>query len=136
MIKYKSIKKLPPTMLFNLYEAVSWTKRVKNKKRHAALLAKVYSNSGLVFSAWDGKELIGVIRVLTDKYAHGVIFGLAVNPKYQRKSIGKKLVSLCTKKYPKIQWSVEVEKPARKIFNELGFKKSKNQYLKKGSCPV
>ena len=136
MIKFKSIKKLSPQGLFNLYQAVGWTSGVKNKKKHAILLSKVYSNSDLVFSAWHKNELVGVVRAITDKYAHGLMYGLVVRSEFQRQGIATKLISLCLKKYPKIQWSFEAEDPKFKLFKKIGFVKSKNAYLTKGSSPI
>jgi ribosomal protein S18 acetylase RimI-like enzyme len=136
MIKYKTIKKLPTKNLFNLYQAVGWTKGINNKEKHEKLLFNVYANSNLVYSAWQENKLVGVVRAITDKYSHGLIFGLLVDPKFQKQGIGTKLISLCLKKYPKIQWSIETEKSKLKFYNKLNFVKSKNIYISKGSSSV
>ena len=136
MIKFKSSKIIAPAAIFDLYKAVGWAEGIENPRKHAALLAKVYANSDLVFSAWEGKKLVGVIRAITDKYAHGCIFGFAVEPAYRGQGIGSKLLELCLKKYPKIQWSAAAEAGQLVVFAEQGFAKSKNEYLEKGICPV
>jgi len=136
MIKYKSSKKIAPQDLFGLYRSVGWAEGVDNPKKHGALLAKVYNNSDLVFSAWDGKVLAGMVRAITDKYAHGCMFGFAVDPRYRNQGIGGKLLDMCVAKYPKIQWSAAAEGDQTAVFVEHGFAKSGNQYLVKGACPV
>ncbi|MCX6758326.1 MAG: GNAT family N-acetyltransferase [Candidatus Nealsonbacteria bacterium] len=133
---YKTTKVLPAAKLFALYKAVGWVAENKNPKKHGLLLAKVYFNSSAVFSAWDKEMLAGAVRVITDKYAHGVIFGLAVDPRYQGQGMAEELLSRCFKKYPNVQWSVEVEPSAAELFQKQGFLPAKNQYMAKGENPV
>jgi len=135
-IIFKTTKKLLPTALFDLYGSVGWTEAGANSKKHGALLAKVYANSDLVFSAWDGKILVGTVRAITDKYAHGCIFGLAVRPEYQNQGIGGKLLEMCVRKYPKIHWGATIENPQAAVFAEQGFVKSERDHLEKGVCPI
>jgi N-acetylglutamate synthase-like GNAT family acetyltransferase len=129
MITYKTVKKISPEKLYNLYDSISWTKRVKDKKKHGLLISKAYNISSTVFSAWDKSELVGVVRVVTDNLTHALIFGLAINPKYENKGIATELVKKCIKKYSKIQISLEAEKSSYKLFKNLGFKDSPNKYL-------
>ena len=136
MIKFKSIKNLPARQLFALYQAVDWIKEGVDIQKHGKLLAKVYANSDLVFSAWNGDKLIGVVRVITDKLAHAVIFGLAVDPQYQGQGVAKELLKKCFGKYPNVQWDVEAEPPAAEFLQKLGFRSPKNQYLIKGNNPI
>jgi ribosomal protein S18 acetylase RimI-like enzyme len=133
---YKTTKSLSAAKLFALYKAVDWVAENKNPKKHGLLLAKVYFNSNAVFSAWDKETLAGAVRVITDKYAHGVIFGLVVDPRYQGQGVAEELLSRCFKKYPNVQWSVEVEQSAAELFQKQGFLPSKNQYMVKGENPV
>lgn len=136
MVKFKSAKKLPAKQLFELYKSVDWVKDSHNPKKHGALLSKVYANSNLVFSAWDKNKLVGTVRVVTDKYAHGVIFGLAVDPQYQNQGVATGMLKLCFKKYPKIQWNVAAETDQIKVFQDLGFQPSTNRHFFKGENPV
>lgn len=135
MIFYKEGKALLTDQVFDLYKSMKWTEG-KNKEQHSALIQKVYENSDIVFSAWDGNKLVGVARVITDQLAHGLIYGLAVNPDYNTEEIAKELISKCMARYPDIEWSVEAEDWEEAIFIGLGFEKSKNNFLKKGNCPV
>lgn len=133
---YKTVKILPAAKLFSLYKSIDWIADGKNPKKHGALLAKVYANSSAVFSAWDRGELVGTVRVITDKYAHGILFGLAVDPRYQGQGIAEELISRCFKKYPNVQWSAEAEPAAVELFRKLGFLPAKNQYFTRGENPV
>lgn len=137
MIIYKSTRKIRPEKLYKVYESVGWTKEVRNKKKHSELLSNVYAHSDGVISAWDESELVGVVRFITDEYAHSVIYGLAVRPEYQGNGIGYALVKKCIKKYPKTSWSAGAEsKQAVELFKSLGFQTSKDIFLETQNCPV
>jgi len=135
MIVYKEGKILPADQLFDLYESIDWTEG-KDKEKHSTLIQKVYENSDIVFSAWDGDKLVGAVRTITDKFAHGLIYGLAVNPDHDIEEIAKELISKCMAKYPDIRWSAEAEDWEEPIFKSMSFEKSKNSFLNKGNCPV
>ncbi len=56
-------------------------------------LEGMLGNSNLVVSAWDGGELIGVARSVTDFHYCCYLSDLAVDLKYQKQGIGKRLIS-------------------------------------------
>ncbi|MXV14760.1 GNAT family N-acetyltransferase [Hufsiella ginkgonis] len=60
----------------------------------AARIAKMYENSNVVISAWDGDRLVGISRALTDFCYSCYLSDLAVLPDYQKTGIGKELVRL------------------------------------------
>ncbi|AYL96380.1 GNAT family N-acetyltransferase [Mucilaginibacter celer] len=66
-----------------------------NRPTHdAPRIAKMYQNSNLIITAWDGEKLVGVSRALTDYCYACYLSDLAVNKDYQKEGIGKKLVQL------------------------------------------
>jgi hypothetical protein len=136
MIAYKTDKNLPADQLYDLYESIDWTEGVQDKESHALLIQKVYENSDIVFSAWEDKKMIGVVRAITDKFAHGIVYGLAVNPDFNTDEIAKELITKTIAEYPEIQWSANVEEWEDGIFRDLGFDDSKNKFLNKGNCPI
>lgn len=54
----------------------------------------VVENSNLVVTAWDGAQLVGIARSVTDFHYACYLSDLAVHKDYQRKGIGKRLQSL------------------------------------------
>lgn len=130
-IVYKEKKSLNPKQLLDLYESVKWASK-KDKKSKGKTISIIYKNSQIVISAWKERELIGVIRALTDKIYNGVLFGLAVKSKYKGKSIGTELLKKCIEKYPKIRWYLSAEnKKLKKFYEKAGFKVDKNIWFKK-----
>ena len=47
-------------------------------------IARMYSGSNVVLSAWDGETLIGILRGWTDSAFDGYICDLAIHPQYQK----------------------------------------------------
>ena len=49
-------------------------------------------NSNLIITAWDGSDLVGVARSMTDYHYACYLSDLAVHKRYQQKGIGKELL--------------------------------------------
>src|ERR1700760_2464895 len=63
----------------------------------AERIAKMYANSDVIATAWDGDLLVGVARSLTDFCYACYLSDLAVRMDYQKLGIGKELVALTRK---------------------------------------
>lgn len=57
-------------------------------------IQKMYDNSNLVVTAWDGDQLVGVSRCITDWCWSCYLADLAIEPGYQKEGIGRKLIQL------------------------------------------
>ena len=82
----------------------------------------VVKNSNLVVSAWDGDELIGIARSVTDFHYACYLSDLAVDQKYQTKGVGKKLLALTQEQLYKECKLILVAAPdANSYYEHLGF---------------
>lgn len=54
----------------------------------------------LNITAYDGDELVGCLRILSDDYFFGTITELLVLPDYQKKGIGSRLLQLAKENTP------------------------------------
>ena len=54
----------------------------------------------LNITAYDGNELVGCLRILTDGYYFGTITELLILPEYQKKGVGSKLLQLAKANTP------------------------------------
>ena len=64
---------------------------------------------------------------------HGLVVGLIINPKYQRKGIGKNLFFQCVKTYPKVKWFARSSKNAKGFYKKIKIKLDNNlwyEYIK------
>jgi predicted N-acetyltransferase YhbS len=89
-ITYSSTIKPTTQQIINLYESAVLNRPTKDVAR----IQKMYDNSNLFTTAWDGDLLVGVARSLTDFCYCCYLSDLAVREEYKRAGIGKKLVQL------------------------------------------
>ena len=54
----------------------------------------------LNITAYDGQQLVGCLRILTDGYYFGTVTELLVLPEYQRQGIGSRLLQLARENTP------------------------------------
>ena len=89
-ITYKTDVKPTTQQIIDLYNSSG----LKRPTDDAERIAKIYENSNLVITAWDGDLLVGVSRTITDFYYTSYLADLAVKLEYQKEGIGKKLLYL------------------------------------------
>jgi GNAT superfamily N-acetyltransferase len=89
-IAYKNDVTPDTEAIIAVYASAGLNRPIDDKKR----ITKMYANSSLVVSAWDGDRLVGVARSITDFCYCCYLSDLAVDLDYQKSGIGKKLVSL------------------------------------------
>jgi len=117
----EEIKALPSEALYGLFEAVGWVKPGGDDGLRAHFNAP-FVHSTFVVSAWDGDELVGVARVLSDTIIRAVLYDVAVAPAYQGQGIGKALVQRCITHYPGAEWLVTTEDKTE-FYEKLGFRR-------------
>ena len=74
--------------ILSLYTSVGW----ENYTRNPQMPERAYENSFLKIAAFEGKQLIGMVRVVGDGASVILIQDLLVHPEYQRKGIGSQLM--------------------------------------------
>ncbi len=89
MITYKKEKNMTLDQLDTLYSSVGWISYTNNVSK----LQKAVANSLFVLSAWDDKQLIGLIRTVGDGETILYIQDILVEPRYQNKDIGSSLMA-------------------------------------------
>lgn len=126
-IVYETKKDLPCDKLHDLFMAVGWSDG-SEKPFMLENFNVPFKNSTIVLSAWDDENLIGCIRVLSDKIFRSIIYDLAVMPEYQGKGIGTELVKRCREYFPDSEWLVETQ-TADGFYKKIGFKENKDIFL-------
>lgn len=90
-----SFGKLPSVeQIIELYDKASLPRPTNDKAR----IQKMFNNSNLVITAWDGELLVGLSRSITDFVWSCYLADLAVHPDYMKNGIGKELVRLTKEK--------------------------------------
>jgi len=81
----------------------------------------------LNITAYDGKTLVGCLRILSDDYFFGTITELLVLPQYQRLGIGSKLLQLAKYNTPTMLY-FGAKPNAEKFYEKNGCQKSLQSY--------
>lgn len=92
-ITYKNDMTPDTDAIIAVYASAGLKRPINDRER----IAKMYQNSNLVVSAWDGERLVGVARTITDFCYCSYLADLAVMMEYQKSGIGKKLLYLTKK---------------------------------------
>lgn len=87
-IEYKLEKGIADADLRPLYESAGWTSYTEKFPDLQVLLAPCQ----IVYSAWDGQQLVGLIRCVGDGVSIQYVQDLLVLPAYQGKGIGTRLL--------------------------------------------
>ena len=86
-IEYKNTKIFTEKELERLFLSVKW-----ESGNYPDKLVRAMQNSTYVISAWDGNELIGLIRALGDGETVAFLHYFLVDPAYQGRHIGDELM--------------------------------------------
>ena len=94
IITYKTTNLFSTPDLVSLFTSVGW---VNESAEYPNRLENAMYHSDIVFSAWDGDKLVGLLSTISDTM-HVYITYLLVDPSYQNRKIGLKNIMLITKK--------------------------------------
>lgn len=120
MINYKENVQVEKEDLEKLYSSVGWIAYTNNLD----VLDKAMNNSLNVITAWDNEKLVGLIRVVGDNHTIIYIQDILVNPSYQNKKIGTRLMSKTLVKYKNVRQKTlltEDSPDIRHFYEKFGF---------------
>jgi ribosomal protein S18 acetylase RimI-like enzyme len=123
-MKIRDDKEISIEHLLNLYNSVGW----KNYTDEPSKLFEAVRNSTFVFTCWDGDQLIGLVRGMSDAVSIFYLQDILVNPDYQGNGIGSKLLKHCLNKYQSVRQTVLITDDDERLFGfyeSLGFKNLK-----------
>ena len=94
MITYTEEKIFTKTQVEELFLSINWL-----SGRFPDRLFKALLNSSTVITAWDGDELVGLIRVLDDTSMMAYINYVLVKPSHQKMNIASTMLNIVKEKY-------------------------------------
>lgn len=87
---------LPDTQQYlSLFETTGWNQKYKAS---AEDLIEALKNSQFMVMAYDGEQLVGCGRVVTDGVMHAMIYEMIVSPSYQGQGIGSVILNMLVAK--------------------------------------
>lgn len=106
-----------------LYQAVGWNMYTRDPKK----LERAIAQSLSVLGAYDGDQLVGLIRAVGDGETILFIQDLIVLPSYQRQGIGRQLVNALVDQFPQVRQRVlltDDQPQTRAFYENIGFVQS------------
>lgn len=107
--------------ILNLYKTAGWS----NYYNKSEMLINAFGNSLFILGAYDGCELVGIIRVVGDGHSIVHIQDIIVLPSHQRQKIGTELLSSILEKYKdvyQITLLTDNTEKTKKFYESLKFK--------------
>jgi len=115
--------------ILRLYSEVGWTAYTENMQA----LKQGFMNSLLVLAAYEGDELLGIIRAVGDGFTIVFVQDILVFPKKQRLGIGTALLQAVLNRYTEVrQIELATDNTPKTVafYKSLGF----SEYAEIGCC--
>ena len=95
-----------------------------------ACIADMLSHANLTCTAWDGELLVGVARSLTDFSYCCYLSDLAVDVKYQKRGVGKKLIQVTSERLqPQCKIILLAAPKAEGYYPKVGFSQHRSAWI-------
>jgi GNAT superfamily N-acetyltransferase len=85
--------------------------------------------------AWDGTRLVGSVRVLTDGYFFATIPEILVDPDYQRRGIGRRLMELALDRVPRGKVAFGAQPQSVAFFERIGCRRALTGFVAERPLP-
>lgn len=119
-IHYSDTRELALESILPLYSANEWSSAQKPELLHKALLA-----SHSLFTAWNGRRLVGLCNAISDGYLVVYYPHLLVLPEYQGQGIGTELVRRLMARYAGFhQHMLVADGRALDFYRKCGFERA------------
>ena len=106
--------------VLHLYQAVGWT----NYTNQPQMLEQALPHSLVVYLAFDGEKIVGLIRLVGDGFSSVFVQDLIVLPSYQRQGIGSDLMKEALGDYKdayQVQLVTEETEKNVRFYRSMGF---------------
>lgn len=122
--------------VLDLYESVGWSAYT----REPDALIRAIKNSGFVMESWEGDQLVGLIRCLSDGDTIVYIQDILVRPTHHKRGIGRQLVTSALSYYPQrirqVVLITDNEEGQRAFYESIGFTEISELTPNPGRCFV
>lgn len=126
MINYRVNEKLKAEDVIELFQRSGIRRPVGEPER----IERMLDGANLIVTAWDGEQLVGIARALTDFSYCCYLSDLAVDRAYQRAGIGRELVRQVGEQIGEECMLLLLAAPeAMEYYPKIGFDKVENGYI-------
>lgn len=114
-----------------------WLDNVINLYREAGLgqkdadqLREAFTHSYRVVTCWNGEELCGVGRIISDGVYYAIIYDVAVHPECQRQGIGRLLMEELEQSVPGLRIYLTANFGNEPFYERLGYRRHRTALAK------
>ena len=133
-IVYREGNDIDPELVVELYRDSTLGER--RPVDDLSIISDMVRHANLVISAWDGEQLVGLARTLTDFAYVGYLSDLAVRLSYQRRGVGVRLIGETRARMGPRSSLVLLSAPrAVGYYPRIGFTKHESAWILKASDP-
>ncbi|HWV15501.1 MAG TPA: GNAT family N-acetyltransferase [Cellvibrio sp.] len=131
-ITYRDDAQLSVEQVIELYKKSTLGER--RPVELADIFAGMIDNADIIITAWDGEQLIGIARALTDYTYVTYLADLAVDEHYQHQGIGKQLIRETEKRTePECMMVLLAAPKANDYYPKLGFTHNPRAWMLKSN---
>jgi ribosomal protein S18 acetylase RimI-like enzyme len=95
------------------------------------LMAAMLAGSTEIVSAWDGDQLVGFGRLISDGATVGYISTIAIAPRWQDRGLGTRLMRALMNGRDGLKLILEAREGAGEFYERLGFQPSTSAYVRR-----
>ncbi|HYF81643.1 MAG TPA: GNAT family N-acetyltransferase [Clostridia bacterium] len=117
-INYIENGELDAEKIVSIFSSVGW-------KRDINTICKAFKGSYYIL-AYNGEDLVGFARAISDDYCYTGIYDVIVVPELQGKGIGKQLVTLLMEKFKHTTIYLTYTEEKDTFYEKFGFQKINN----------
>ena len=120
---------LTPARIMTLYRRAPLLRPVSDPAR----IWIMFESASLVLTAWNGSQIVGIARVLTDGVLFSYLCDLAVEPDVQRLGVGKRLINEILDRCKGTELSLRDSDISAGYYAHLGFKRVENAWVRRAT---
>jgi ribosomal protein S18 acetylase RimI-like enzyme len=123
-IEYRDDARPDAAIIAELYRVAALARPVDDLRR----IATMYASANLIISAWQGADLVGILRAWSDGAFFGYIADLAVHPRHQRRGIGRELLQRAVASNLEVQFLLHAAPAAADYYGHIGWQARPNSW--------
>ena len=120
---------LTPARIMTLFRRAPLLRPVSDPER----IWTMFESASLVLTAWNGSQIVGIARVLTDGVLFSYLCDLAVEPDVQRLGVGKRLINEILDRYKGTELLLRDSDISAGFYAHLGFKRVENAWVRRAT---
>ncbi len=125
----EGLEGLTPARIMTLYRRAPLLRPVSDPER----IWTMFESASLVLTAWNGNQIVGIARVLTDGVLFSYLCDLAVEPDVQRLGVGKRLINEVLDRCKGTELVLRDSNISAGYYAYLGFKRVENAWVRKAT---